>query len=120
MGPFIHGTYPILDRHLILPALRSAQIELIDRRETFRRLRIEFLREAAEKLWDRSRFHKSGCGLVAKRHRTRTGPRPKELLGKGLDNFRIIALATENIEIGPIRVIGEMAADERRLDELDH
>jgi hypothetical protein len=42
---------------LILPALRSAQIELIDRRETFRRLRIEFLREAAEKLWDRSRFH---------------------------------------------------------------
>ncbi len=44
----------------------------------------------------------------------------EEGFGEFFDDGRLIALATENIEIGAVGVVGEVPADQGGLDQLHH
>src|SRR2546422_2424571 len=59
----------------------------------------------------RSVAHGDGSGAVA---------RSEELPGELLHHCRVVALAAEDVEVRPIRVVGEVPADQGRLDELEH
>ena len=59
-------------------------------------------------------------GLVPQ-HRSVTGTTgAEEGLGKLFDDGRLVPLATEDVEIGAVGVIGEVPADQGRLDQLHH
>ena len=61
-----------------------------------------------------------GSLLVAERDRCGTAARAEKVLGERLDDGRVIALAAENIEVGVIRIVRKMAADQRRRNQLHH
>src|SRR6476469_4849788 len=57
MPAFLHVANPFANRHDILPALRSAQIELIHRIQILRSFRIELGRQVPEKFLDAGNVH---------------------------------------------------------------
>ena len=58
--------------------------------------------------------------LVTERDRRRTATRAEKIFREPLDDCRVIALAAENIEVGVVRVVRKMAADQRGRDQLHH
>ena len=58
--------------------------------------------------------------LVAERDRRGTATRAKKSFREGLDDGRVIALAAENVEVGVVRIVRKMAADQRSRDQLHH
>lgn len=44
----------------------------------------------------------------------------KKGFGKFFDDGRIVPLATEDIQIGTVGIVGEVTADQRGLDQLHH
>src|SRR5713226_8532113 len=59
----------------------------------------------------RSVAHGDGTGAAA---------RSEELPGELLHQRWVVALAAEDVQVRPVRVVGEVPADKRRLDELEH
>jgi hypothetical protein len=139
MHPLCDLTGPLPDRENVLPALRAAQIELVDRIKIFGGICIELTWEKLKKLFDGSGLHGSYEGegtsridpgsrgaaapgplLVAERDRRGTATRAEKVFGERLDDGRVIALAAENVEVGVVRVVRKMAADQRGRDQLHH
>ena len=58
--------------------------------------------------------------LIAKCDGCGRPPGTEELPRKFFHDRRVITLAAENIEIGIVGVIGKVAADQGRRDQLDH
>jgi hypothetical protein len=58
--------------------------------------------------------------LVTKSDRRGAATRAKKVFGECLDDGGVIALAAENVEVGIVRIIRKMAADQRGRDELHH
>ena len=128
----------LADRENVLPALRSAQVELVDCVEIFDGIGVEPARKELKKLFDRGGVHDvwnaggfqvdtgsrgaaaPGLLLVSERDCRGTATRAEKVFGERLDNGRVIALATENVEIGAVRIVCEMAADQRSRDQLHH
>ena len=54
-----------------------------------------------------------GLLLVSERNCRSAATGAEKVFGERLDNGRVIALATENVEIGAVRIVCEMAADQR-------
>ena len=131
-------TGSLADRENVLPALRSAQIELVDRVEVFGGIGVEPAWKKLKKLFDRGGVHglwkgrgpqvdtggrgaaAPGLLLVSERDCRGTATRAEKVFGERVDNRRVIALATENVEIGAVRIVCEMAADQRSRDQLHH
>jgi len=65
MGSFFDGAGPILDPDKILPALRSAEIKLVDRIEIFRSLPVELGWKRVKELFDGF-----GCHVGQERNRS--------------------------------------------------
>ena len=61
-----------------------------------------------------------GPFLVTERDRRGTATRAEIVLGERLDGSRVIALAAENVEVGVVRIVCEMATDQRGRDQLHH
>ena len=61
-----------------------------------------------------------GHFLVSERDRRGTATRAEKIFGERLDDGRVIALAAENVEIGIVRIVSKMAADQRGRDQLHH
>jgi hypothetical protein len=61
-----------------------------------------------------------GPFLVTERDRRGTSTRAEKVFGERLDNGRVIALAAENVEVGVVRIVRKMAADQRGRDQLHH
>ena len=120
MSAFSYGAGAILDHQLIPSSLWPAQIELIDRRDTFGRFGIEFLGKIPEERVNRARLHWTEDNLGPHGDRHGAAPGAEEALGERLHPFRIVAFAAEDVEIGTIGVIGEVPADQGRFDQLDH
>ena len=62
MHPLCNLTGPLPNRENVLPALRAAQIELVDRIKIFCSICIELTREQLKKLFDGGGFHGSQEG----------------------------------------------------------
>src|SRR4029078_5629694 len=58
--------------------------------------------------------------LVTECDRRGTAMRAEKVFGECLDDGRVIALAAENVEVGIVRIIRKMAADQRGRDKLHH
>jgi hypothetical protein len=61
-----------------------------------------------------------GHFLVSERDRRGTATRAEKIFGECLDDGRVIALAAENVEIGVVRIVCKMAADQLGRDQLHH
>src|SRR4029077_11138033 len=61
-----------------------------------------------------------GPFLVTECDRRGTSTRAEKVFGERLDNGRVIALAAENVEVGVVRIVRKMAADQRGRDQLHH
>ena len=136
--PVGHLADPIPDRENILATLGAAQVELVDRIKILGRICVELARKKREKVFDGGGLHDSWNGrgsgidrgsrasaapapeLVTERNRRGTATRAEEIFGEGLDDRRVITLAAEYIEIGVVRIVGKMAANQRGRDQLHH
>jgi len=136
--PVGHLADPTPNRENVLASLGAAQVELINRIDILGRICVELARKQLEKVLNGGGLHdswngkSSGIGtgsrataapdpkLVTERNRRGTATRAEEIFGEGLDDRRVITLAAEYIEIGVIRIVGKMAADQRRRDQLHH
>jgi hypothetical protein len=61
-----------------------------------------------------------GLFLIPERDCRCTATRAEEFFGERLDNGRVIALAAENVEVGVVRIVRKMAADQGGRDQLYH
>jgi hypothetical protein len=61
-----------------------------------------------------------GPSLITERDRRGTATRAEKIFGERLDGSRVIALAAENVEVGVVRIVCKMAADQRSRDQLHH
>ena len=84
MHSFNDMTGPLTDRENILSALRSAQIELVDRVEIFRGIRVEPTWKKLKKLFDRGGVHGLWEGRkLSDRHREPRSRGPRSLASTG-------------------------------------
>ena len=58
--------------------------------------------------------------LVTECDRRDTATCAKKVFREGLNDSRVIALAAENVEVGVVRIVRKMAADQRRRNQLHH
>ena len=126
------------DRENVLTALGAAQVELVDRIDILGGICVELARKKLEKVFNSGGLHDSWNGrrsgidrgsraiaapdpeLVTERNRRGTATRAEKIFGEGLDDSRVITLAAEYVEVGVVRIVGKMAADERRRNQLHH
>jgi len=138
MSSLCNPTGSVTNGEDVLSALCPAQIELVDCIEIVGSISIELTWKTLKKLFDSGGGHgmwegenvsvdtggrgdaAPGLLLVSERDRRGTATRAEKIFGELLDNDRVIALATENIKIGGVRIVCEMAADQRGRDQLHH
>ncbi len=138
MGPFCDLTGPLPDREDVLPPLGAAQIELVDCLKILGSICIQLAWKKFEKFFDRGGFHDSwegrafwvdtggrvttapGIFLVTKCNGRGAATGAEKVFGERLNDGRVVTLATENVEVVVIRIVREMAADQRRRDQLHH
>lgn len=129
MAPFFHQTSAVLDVDGIMPALQPIEVKLINRVEVFRGIFVELFRKRPKEFFDCFGLHEVGTAidrdnvgghadvapndiLVSQRCSRGASSSLKKVFRERFHCRRVVAFATENIEVGIVGIVRKMPTDQ--------